>query len=186
MVTQPVRKTDAREGVARQEPRCSIARSMQVVGDKWSILIVRDAFRGLSRFTEFKTSLGIPTDILSARLATLTEAGLLEQRPYRDAGARERSGYHLTEAGQALLPALTALLQWGDEYRPSGYGPSRFYQRAETGERLRVAFVTDAGEIVAAEDVEVVAGPGEPNPDLEPYRPIAAAPQPAESAASRA
>lgn len=155
---------------AGQAERCSVARSARVLGDRWSVLIVRDCFRGVTRFSDFRSRLGIPSDILTSRLGKLVEAGVLERRPYREDGGRERFGYHLTQGGRALLPVLGALVQWGDAYRPTEFGPSRIYRSAATGERLRVAFVTDAGEVVDDEDVEVVAGPGEPE-SVQAYRP---------------
>lgn len=164
-----VEKGEAMPAV-QSELRCSVARSAQILADRWSVLIVRDAFRGVNRFSDFKTRLGIPSDILTTRLTKLVDSGVFERRPYREAGGRERFGYHLTESGRALLPVLGALVQWGDSYRASGYGPSRIYRSAATGEHLRVAFVTEAGEVVADADVEVAAGPGEPEP-VEPYRP---------------
>lgn len=155
---------------AQSELRCSIARSARILADRWSVLIVRDAFRGVTRFSDFKSRLGIPSDILTTRLTKLVDSNVFERRPYRDEGGRERFGYHLTEAGRALLPVLGALVQWGDSYRASEFGPSRIYRNAATGEPLRVAFVTESGEVVADADVEVTAGPGEPEL-VEPYRP---------------
>jgi DNA-binding HxlR family transcriptional regulator len=153
--------------------RCSIARTMQVLGDRWSTLIVREAFRGRSKFSDFRDILGIPSDILTARLSTLVEAGILERRAYREAGARERFGYHLTPAGDDLLPVLGSLAQWGDAHRPSGYGPARLYRRAGTGEPVRVAFVTASGEVVDGEEIEVAPGPGESDDTVVPYRALA-------------
>lgn len=161
--------------MAKNEPkdvRCSIARTIQLIGDRWTALIVREAFRGHTRFSEFRSELGVPSDILTARLSNLVEAGVLERRAYRDAGARERLDYHLTPAGEDLLPVLGSLNQWGDLHRPSGHGPSRIYQRAATGEPLRIAFVTAAGEVVADDDIEIVAGPGERDGSVAPIRPI--------------
>lgn len=159
-----------RAAAGQAELRCSVGRSARVLGDRWSVLIVRDAFRGVTRFSDFKSRLRIPSDILTTRLGKLVDAGVFERRPYRDDCGRERFGYHLTESGRALLPVLGALVQWGDAHQPSTEGPSRIYRSAATGERLRVAFVTESGEVISDEDVEVVGGPGEPEP-VVPYRP---------------
>jgi DNA-binding HxlR family transcriptional regulator len=156
------------------DPRCSIARTMQVLGDRWTVLIVRESFRGLTRFSDFRRVLGIPTDILTSRLASLVDAGVLERRGYREPGARERFDYHLTSAGLALLPVLAALTEWGNEYRPSGHGPTRLYQHAETGEATSIAFVTADGTVVPPADITIVPGPGETDPDIGPIRPLAA------------
>ena len=152
--------------------RCSIARTMQVLGDRWSTLIVREAFQGRSKFSDFRDVLGIPSDILTARLSTLVEAGILERRSYREPGARERFGYHLTPAGDDLLPVLGSLAQWGDAHRPSGHGPARLYRRTGTGEPVRVAFVTASGEVVGGDEIEVAPGPGESDATAVPYLPL--------------
>lgn len=92
---------------------CPIARSLDEIGDWWTLLIVRDAFRGARRFSEFEKSLGLSKNILSRRLRQLTEDGILELRPAADGGARHE--YHLTEKGRRLHLVLVALRQWGEE-----------------------------------------------------------------------
>src|SRR5690349_16454993 len=92
-------------------PPCSIASTLDVIGERWSLLVVRDAFRGATRFSDFARRLGAPPDVLSDRLRTLVDAGILEKRPYREPGHRTRDGYHLTPAGRDLLPVLAALMQ---------------------------------------------------------------------------
>lgn len=144
----------------RPEPRCSIARSLEVVGEKWSLLIIRDIFQGKNRFAEIRDSLGIASDILSARLATLVACGILERRAYREAGSRERYSYHLTPSGRDLELVLAALNQWGDAHRPSAFGPARLYRQAETAQPVAVAFVDQAGARIDAAQVEVIPGPG--------------------------
>jgi DNA-binding HxlR family transcriptional regulator len=165
MIPSMARKTTA-------EPTCSIARTVQVLGDRWTLLIVREAFRGRTKFNDFQEVLGIPRDVLTARLSDLIEAGIVERRPYKEAGARERFAYHLTPAGDALLPVLGSLIQWGDEYRRTDHGPTRVYRSATTGEPVRVAFVTASGEIVPDADIEIVPGPGERNTELPAVRPL--------------
>lgn len=141
--------------------RCSIARSLEVLGHKWSLLIVREAtIRGRTRFADFRAALGIAPDVLTDRLTRLVDAGILDRRPYREAGERERVEYVLTEAGRALLPVLGAISAWGDVHRPSGFGPAALYTDRRTGEPVRLAFVDADGRELAADEVEVVAGPG--------------------------
>lgn len=146
--------------ITRAGRRCSIARSLEVIGEKWSILIVREAFWGRTRFSEFREALGVSSDILSDRLATLVEGGVLERVAYRDSGSRERYSYHLTEAGRELKPVLAALNAWGEANRPSEYGPSAMYRDLTTGEPVTLAFHTAEGRLVDDADVEVVRGPG--------------------------
>ncbi|MET4580903.1 DNA-binding HxlR family transcriptional regulator [Conyzicola nivalis] len=141
-----------------QSPRCSVARSLEVLGEKWTLLVVREAFWGATRFSEFKSTLSVASDILTNRLATLVDAGVLERRAYREDGARERSSYHLTESGLALRPVLAALTQWGDAFRPSGFGPAAVYRERESAAPVRIAFVSDDGRVIEPLDVEVVRG----------------------------
>ncbi|MDU6411042.1 MAG: helix-turn-helix domain-containing protein [Yersiniaceae bacterium] len=101
------------------DERCPIARSLARVGEWWSLLIIRDAFHGLSRFDEFQQSLAIAPNILSRRLATLVENGLLEKTPYSTRPLRYE--YRLTPAGRGLEPVLFTLLQWGNaHFSPEG------------------------------------------------------------------
>jgi DNA-binding HxlR family transcriptional regulator len=145
--------------VDRVGRRCSIARSLEVVGEKWSILIVREAFWGRTRFSEFREALGVSSDILADRLTTLVDGGVLERVSYREAGSRERFSYHLTEAGRELKPVLAALNAWGEANRPSEYGKSALYREAGTGEPVTLSFHTASGRILSDEDVEVARGP---------------------------
>jgi len=147
--------------IAETAERCSIARSLEVLGQKWSVLILREAIlRGRTRFAEFRAELGVAPDVLTDRLARLVEAGILERRPYREAGERERVEYMLTEAGRALKPVLAAISAWGDEYRPSGFGPAAIYTERETGAPVRLAFLDGEGGELDPEDVVAVPGPG--------------------------
>jgi DNA-binding HxlR family transcriptional regulator len=98
---------------------CPIARSLSVLGEKWTLLVVREALWGRTRFADFRANLGIAPDVLADRLQTLVEAGILARRPYREEGQREREEYVLTTAGRELLPVLAALAAWGNEHRES-------------------------------------------------------------------
>ncbi|AWS44624.1 helix-turn-helix domain-containing protein [Streptosporangium sp. 'caverna'] len=138
------------------EPRCSIARSLQVLGERWTLLIVREAFAGRTRFADFRDSLGIASDLLTNRLNTLVEAGVMERRPYQEAGARLRHDYHLTPAGRELTMVLASLQQWGDANRPHEDGLSMPHRSRSSGRPVRVAFVDDSGAPVPQEDVEFV------------------------------
>jgi DNA-binding HxlR family transcriptional regulator len=93
---------------------CSIAASLELVGERWALLVIREVSLGNHRFSEIARGTGAPRDRLSARLSALVAAGVLERRPYST--APPRSGYHLTESGRDLLPVLQALLQWGDRW----------------------------------------------------------------------
>lgn len=112
--------------------KCPIARSLDRVGEWWSILILRDAFYGLRRFDEFQKSLGVAPNILTRRLNRLVESGLLERRPYSEHPPRDE--YVLTERGRDFRPVLWALLAWGNRhFAPEG--PSVVVVDTETGEQ---------------------------------------------------
>src|ERR1700712_534591 len=145
-------------------PRCSIARTLEVLGERWTFLGVREALGGRTRFAEFRDSLGIASDVLSARLRTLVEAGIMESRAHREPGSRERFSYHLTPGGVELRLVLGALQQWGDEHRPSGYGPAAILKSQRDGGGARVVFVEDHDEPLPLDQVANVAGPGALDP----------------------
>jgi DNA-binding HxlR family transcriptional regulator len=134
------------------DPQCPIVRTLDIVGEKWSLLIVRDAHRGKTRYSEFRDSLGAPTDVLSARLASLVEHGILEKRPYREAGSRERVSYHLTVAGEALQLVLAAMAQWSGEFAPATREPL-FRVAGADGSPRSLAYVTAEGVVVDDADL---------------------------------
>jgi DNA-binding HxlR family transcriptional regulator len=97
---------------------CSIARALEVVGDRWTLSIVAEAaLQGVTRFVDFRAHLGIAPDVLTSRLGILVDEGIMEKRLYREPGTRARFSYHLTSAGEQLRPVLAALQQWGDNNR---------------------------------------------------------------------
>jgi DNA-binding HxlR family transcriptional regulator len=142
-----------------EEPRCQVVRTLDLVGEKWSLLIIRNALRGQTRFSQFRDQLGIPSDILTARLATLVTTGILEKRSYREEGSRERSSYHLTEAGQGLGLVIAAIIQWGDEFNPSPFGQASVVVDAESHDPVELAFVGATGREVSSDDVAFLPGP---------------------------
>lgn len=141
-------------------PNCSIARTLDLVGDRWSFMVLREAHLGTTRFADFRDFLHIAPNILANRLATLVGAGLLEKREYQDAGERARSSYHLTPAGADLKLVLAALQQWGDVHRPREDGPTVLRRDTRSGRLVNVGFVDEDGDEVSEEDVvfEPVAG----------------------------
>jgi DNA-binding HxlR family transcriptional regulator len=108
--------------MATAQPRtCSIARTLDVIGEKWALLALREVFLGNRRFDEMVRRTGAPRDTLTARLKTLTGAGILERRPYSEHPARFE--YHLTPAGRDLYPVIATLMAWGDKYLAGEDGP---------------------------------------------------------------
>lgn len=118
---------------------CSIARTLDVVGEGWSLLILRDVLQGLRRFDELEKSLGIATNVLTARLKRLTELGLLERRAYQERPARFE--YLPTEKAIDLGPVLIGLLQWGDKHLAGAAGPPRRLVHAACGHVTRPELV---------------------------------------------
>lgn len=138
---------------------CGIGQALEVLGDWWTLLIVRDAFFGVRRFADFERSLGIAKNILSARLQHLVDHEILERVDVASVG--HRFEYRLTEKGEALLPVLTALREWSDEWVfGRGHEPV-IVQDRRTGRRLPKLRVTDAdGRPVSRRDLRTVPGPG--------------------------
>lgn len=137
--------------------QCPIARSLERVGEWWSILILRDAFLGLTRFDQFQKSLEIAPNILSRRLNALVEAGLLERRRYSEHPPRDE--YVLTERGQDFRPVLWSLIAWGNRhFAPEG--PSVQVVDAETGAPADPVLVDrKSGRLLTAPDFHSAAGP---------------------------
>ncbi|WP_458247423.1 winged helix-turn-helix transcriptional regulator [Streptomyces sp. MAI_2237] len=136
---------------------CSIARTLGVLGQKWNLLLLREAFLGRTRFAEFQR-IGIPTATLGQRLNDLVCAGLMERGSYQQEGERGREEYVLTEAGRDVLPVLAALSAWGDRHRPQETGQGILYAAA-TDRPVHLEFRDDQGELVHQDDVSVVRGP---------------------------
>jgi DNA-binding HxlR family transcriptional regulator len=138
------------------EPACSIHRSLQIFGERWTLLILREISLGQHRFAGLRDNLGIAPNLLSARLHMLVEEGVLEQREYRDPGSRVRHGYYFTRSGRELRLIFVALQQWGDEYRPRPDGPSVVRRSRSTGRPGRAALVDDRGAEIPLRDVRFV------------------------------
>jgi DNA-binding HxlR family transcriptional regulator len=138
---------------------CGVARALEAIGDWWTLLIVRDAFFGACRFSEFERSLGIAKNILSARLQHLVEHGIFERINAGSSG--EHFEYHLTPKGVALLTVLTALREWADEWVFGRGNEPLILQDRKTGRRVPRLRVTDgAGRPLQFTDLRAVPGPG--------------------------
>ena len=141
------------------ERACQVIRTLDVIGEKWSLLIVRNALRGQTRYSQFRESLGAPTDILTNRLGKLVDAGVLEKRAYREEGDRERSSYHLTAKGEALRVVIAAMVQWSDEFDSAPQGPSlRLIDGG--GQAVSLGYVDASGAVIGRDEVLMASGPG--------------------------
>ena len=143
---------------------CSLARTLEVVGERWTLLIVRDLFMGVQRFSDLVAHLDIPRAILSARLSALEDEGLVERRPY----SATRHDFHLTQAGRELWPSVYALTQWGERHRCAGGGARRLWLHAACGTELDDAGACPAcGVTPAPDEVETRPGAGRDRPMRE-------------------
>jgi DNA-binding HxlR family transcriptional regulator len=130
---------------------CSVARTLDVVGEKWALLAIREAFLGCRRFEEMVRNTGAPRDTLAARLRTLVDHGILERRPYSDHPPRYE--YVLTAAGRDLYPVILSLMQWGDRHLPLDSGPPMVLDHA-CGHRLEPRWdCAQCGERIDARQV---------------------------------
>ncbi|GJG98775.1 helix-turn-helix domain-containing protein [Cupriavidus pauculus] len=137
--------------------QCSIAATLSLVGEKWTILILRDVFSGVQRFDDFLERLQCSPAVLSARLKTLTEAGLLRKVSYKEPGERERFAYRPTRAAVELLPVIVGLMQWGDAHmKPEGQGPAEIRSRV-SGLKVTAALIDEAGELVSPSDMQLIS-----------------------------
>lgn len=143
---------------------CSIAQALEVVGEWWTLLILRDCFLGIRRFDDFVDRLGIARNVLTNRLDTLVDAGVLERRAYDE--ARGRYDYVLTDMGRALWPVLTALRQWGDEWLLGEGNEPLLLEHRDRGHTTTARMTCDVcGEPLDARSVRAVPGPAG-DPDL--------------------
>jgi DNA-binding HxlR family transcriptional regulator len=141
------------------EMPCSIARSLAMVGEPWSPLVLRDVYIGITRFDDLQRDLGISRKVLAERLRHLVEAGLLERRPYSERPPRHE--YVLTEMGEEFVDVLMAMVAWGDRWTAGEAGPPILYRHRSCGEITHaVPHCAACGEILRSADVDVEPGPG--------------------------
>ncbi|WP_333617976.1 winged helix-turn-helix transcriptional regulator [Dietzia sp.] len=158
------------EWLEQSTENCSIQRTLDVIGDKWAIQVLRESFRGVHRFDEMRDHLGISDSVLSRRLHSLVAEGVLERREYREEGARRRNDYRLTEKGRALYPTIVALLRWGDAYYADAAGPAVEIVHSGCGEKVSAEVRCAARHrLESPTEAETIPGPGAlPRPGLLP------------------
>jgi DNA-binding HxlR family transcriptional regulator len=139
---------------------CSIARTLDLVGEKWTFLVLREAFQGVRRFDDFRVRTAIPRQVLSGRLKSLVGRGLLRREPYREQGQRQRHEYRLTDAGLELYPILAALMAWGDAHLADPEGPSMILEHRGCGEPMHLQMRCAAGHLLTPREVGGRPGPG--------------------------
>jgi DNA-binding HxlR family transcriptional regulator len=139
-----------------RDQTCSIARALEIVGERWTLLIVRDVFLGLRRFDDLQASLGVARNVLTDRLNRLVDDGVLERVRYSEHPPRYE--YRLTPKGLDLNVALTALRQWGDRYLCEQ--PPRLLRRKSDKRPVIAALVPENAQVLHPDEVEAVPGPG--------------------------
>jgi DNA-binding HxlR family transcriptional regulator len=155
-----------------EDMNCSVAQSLEIVGEWWTLLILRDCLMGVTRFDDFQQRLGIARNVLSSRLDTLVGAGVLERTPYQD--NPPRSDYRLTEKGRALLPVMTALREWGDEWITGpGHEPVVAVHEPCGHTFTTVPTCSVCHEEVRPREFHIEPGPGMSDPSLLPERVLA-------------
>lgn len=141
---------------------CSVARTLDVVGEKWALLVLREVFLGAGRFDSIQEATGAPRAVLMRRLRTLVDAGVLWRSDYRDGSARTRQEYRLTPAGRELQPVLIALMQWGDRYLAGPDGPPLRLTHGECGAPVRARLGCEQGHQLDEDGSELTATPARP------------------------
>lgn len=140
---------------------CSIARTLGVVGEKWTLLILREAFYGVRRFDDFHAALGCARNLLATRLKTLVAHELLQKTAYQDDRGRGRHEYRLTDKGRELFPVVVALMQWGDRWIADEAGPPVQLFHRDCGRAVKAQLTCDGGHAnLGARDIGAVSGPG--------------------------
>jgi DNA-binding HxlR family transcriptional regulator len=140
---------------------CGLKRALGVLGEKWTLLLLRECFYGITRFDDFARALGCGRGVLSARLKTLTDAGILKRREYAAPGQRQRAEYKLTEMGRDLYPSLLGICQWGDKWMPAEDGPVAIITNKASGRLARVVLTDDEGVAqLGVRDMNMAPGPG--------------------------
>jgi DNA-binding HxlR family transcriptional regulator len=142
-----------RSPVSRRD--CNLSKSFELIGDRWTLLILRSALYGLRRFDDFHGDLEVPRSVLSNRLAALVKNGIMERREYRDAAQRPRIEYPLTRMGQALGLPFMAMTAWADKWLGDGSSPLTLRSRS-TGQKLSVALVDERGKRARKSDIELI------------------------------
>jgi DNA-binding HxlR family transcriptional regulator len=140
---------------------CAIGAAVSVIGERWSFLVLREAFSGVRRFEDMRRRTGAPRQVLSDRLGYLVREGLLRKVPYRESGQRLRHEYRLTDKGLDLYPVLVALMQWGDRYAGGAAGPPLLLTHRGCGQPVRLQLTCAGGHALeSAREVTPLPGPG--------------------------
>ena len=150
--------------LAYSTENCTIGRAMEVLGERWTFVVLREVFNGIRRFDDMRRHTGIPRQVLTNRLALLVDQDVLRREAYREPGQRARHEYRLTEKGFALFPVMVAVAQWGDRYLADPDGPPIEFVHRDCGSPVEVRLRCADGHEVA----EPRAVVGRPGPGVRP------------------
>jgi DNA-binding HxlR family transcriptional regulator len=139
---------------------CTIGRAMEILGEKWTVLVLREVFLGIRRFEDMRVRTQIPRQVLTNRLARLVNHGLLKREPYQEPGSRVRDEYRLTAKGLDLYPVLVALRDWGDRHLGGPEGAPMVTVHRDCGETVHTVLWCEGGHDVSAREVAPRPGPG--------------------------
>jgi DNA-binding HxlR family transcriptional regulator len=140
---------------------CTIGRAMEIFGERWTLVVLREVFNGIRRFDDMRVRTAVPRQVLTNRLASLVEHGILRREPYQEPGARVRHEYRLTAKGLDLYPMLIAIAEWGNRYLAEPEGPPLDFAHRDCGSSVHVELHCAAGHTVAdPRDVLPRPGPG--------------------------
>ena len=140
---------------------CTIGRAMAILGEKWTVVVLREVFTGVRRFDDMRQRTGIPRQVLANRLARLVDEDVLRRVPYREPGARARHEYRLTDKGFDLYPVLVAVREWGDRYLADPEGPPLATVHRDCGAEVQARLHCTAGhDVESPRDVLPAPGPG--------------------------
>ena len=140
---------------------CAIGAAVDILGERPTFLVLREAFNGVRRFDDMQRRTGLPRQVLSQRLSRLVDEGMLRKAPYQESGQRSRTEYRLTEKGLDLYPVLVALMEWGDKYEVGSAGPQVLLRHRDCGEPVELQIACAAGHVLeSAREVTPVPGPG--------------------------
>jgi DNA-binding HxlR family transcriptional regulator len=140
---------------------CAIGAAVDIIGERPTFLVLREAFNGVRRFDDMRRRTGLPRQVLSDRLARLVREDLLRKVPYQDAGQRTRHEYRLSGKGLDLYPVLVALMEWGDRHALGSAGPQVMLRHRDCGEPVRLQLSCLAGHVLeSGREVTPVPGPG--------------------------
>ena len=138
---------------------CNLSKSFELIGDRWTLLILRSALYGVRRFDDFQAELDVPRSVLSNRLAGLVETGIMERREYREGRQRARIEYPLTDMGMTLALPFMAMTAWGDRWLGEGEPPPLTLRSKSSGQRVTISYVDEQGRVTRPDDVEPVITP---------------------------